>query len=457
MNKQSAEKLKTLNEEVVVEALHRYVGRDFLEEKIEACGAREKREKKLATVTVVFLILYACLFRESNRKEALKKLIEGYQIRGWRIRGKALAGRSGICKALKRVGAPVMQRCYEGLAAKEKPGEGSFYQGLRLKAFDGSCFNVEDSAENREVYGKPATGQGETAWPQMRLMMAVDVGTRHPLQIAYGSYVTSELVLMEQLMAGIKPEELILIDRYFGCFRIVEQIRDRGANCLVRIRENQKIPVVQSLSDGSYLGWMKDSASRKRILVRILEYRISGGGQGVFRFVTTLVDEKRYPALELIELYHSRWEIEISFDELKNHLWMRRRCQPFFRSQSPEGVVQELYGLMMIYYVIRSLMQEAADKYDLDPRRLSFTNCVQVLRRGVVRMQAARTEMLAELYEDLLDEMAGTLLPFPDLRINPRVVKKRHHTRFPAKRPGKDIGVKHTMPFIETVQLVTYA
>lgn len=455
MVKRSAERLEKLSEKIIVEALHRYVGRDFLQENIQACGAQEKKRKKLTSVIVVLLILYACLFRESNRKEVLKKLVEGYQIRGWQIPGKALASRSGICKALKRVGGKVIQSCYEGLAAQQKPSEGSFYRGLRLKAFDGSCFNLEDSAQNRNVYGKPGTGQGESAWPQMRLVMAVDVGTRHPLKIAYGNYVTSELTLIEKLLVDVGPGELILIDRYFGCFRIVEQIQDRKADCLVRIRENQKIPVVKSLSDGSYLGWMKDSASCKRILVRVLEYRIQGRGQEVFRFVTTLVDEKTYPALELIELYHSRWEIEISFDELKNHLWKRQRSQPFFRSQSPEGVVQELYGLMIIYFVIRSLMQEAAHKYDLDPRRLSFTNCVQILRRGVVRMQAARSEMLAELYEDLLDEMAGTLLPPPDLRVNPRVVKKRHHSRFPSKRP-EDIGFKHNSRFIETVQLVVY-
>jgi len=447
--------LKILNEKLVVEALDRYLTRSFIEEKIEACGAKEKKQKKLVTVLVVFLILYACLFRQSNRREALKKLVEGYQIRGWRVSGKALATRSGISKALKRVGTKVMKNCYEGLAAQQQPCEESFYKGLRLKAYDGSCLNLEDSQKNRAAYGKPSTGQGESAWPQLRLVMEVDVGTRHPLKIAYGHYETSELALAEELLGGVGPKELILIDRYFGCFRTLERIQDQGAEFLVRVKQNQKIPVLKRLRDGSYLGLMRDSYTRKRILVRIIEYRLLDRGQEVFRFVTSLLDEKVYPALELVELYHRRWEIEISFDELKNHLWVRRRHQPFFRSQTPQGVIQELYGLMMIYFVIRSLMQDAAQKYDLDPRRLSFSNCVQIIKRGVVRMQAARIEILPELYEDLLDEMAGTLLPPPDHRMNPRVVKK-HHARFPSKRRG-DVGFRSKLLFIETVQLIGHA
>lgn len=199
----------------------------------------------------------------------------------------------------------------------------------------------------------------------------------------------------------------------------------------------QKIKVVETLKDGSYLGLLKDSETGQELLVRVIEYRIDNPQRGdtreVHRLVADLLDEKMYPAIELIELYHERWEIEISFDELKTHLFKRPTTQPFFRSQRKEGVVQELYGLLIVYRIIRSLMQEAADKYMLAPRQLSFTNCVHILRRGVVRMQAARSEQLSGFYEDILDEMAATLLPERDNRINPRVIK-RPYPKFSCKR-----------------------
>ena len=72
--------------------------------------------------------------------------------------------------------------------------------------------------------------------------------------------------------------------------------------------------------------------------------------------LTTLLDEGLDPAETLIAGYHERWEEELTIDELKTH----QRERPVLRSQTPGGVVQELYGLLLGHYVIRTLMQEAA-------------------------------------------------------------------------------------------------
>jgi hypothetical protein len=37
---------------------------------------------------------------------------------------------------------------------------------------------------------------------------------------------------------------------------------------------------------------------------------------GRYRLATTMTDEKRYPADELVDLYHRRWEIETGYLEL---------------------------------------------------------------------------------------------------------------------------------------------
>src|SRR5712692_8731710 len=50
------------------------------------------------------------------------------------------------------------------------------------------------------------------------------------------------------------------------------------------------------------------------------------------RLVTTLLDPEQYPALDLIECYHERWEIEACIDEQKNHLRLSGQPLP---SQGP--------------------------------------------------------------------------------------------------------------------------
>jgi IS4 transposase len=71
--------------------------------------------------------------------------------------------------------------------------------------------------------------------------------------------------------------------------------------------------------------------------VRRIRYRMKGEKDQML--LTSLLDPKKYPANEIIALYHERWEIEMGFDELKTD--MLERNVPM-RSQTPQGVRQEL-------------------------------------------------------------------------------------------------------------------
>ena len=97
------------------------------------------------------------------------------------------------------------------------------------------------------------------------------------------------------------------------------------------------------------------------------------------------LDPEAAPAPELATLYHERWEVETSLDELKTHL---RGAGIVLRSKTPELVRQEFYGLMMAHFAIRGLMHEAALKADEDPDRLSFVHAVRVIRRKIHRFPA---------------------------------------------------------------------
>ena len=50
------------------------------------------------------------------------------------------------------------------------------------------------------------------------------------------------------------------------------------------------------------------------------------------------------------------------------------------RSETPAGVIQEIYALSLGHFVTRPLMVEAAATVGLDPDRLSFLGCFQILK-----------------------------------------------------------------------------
>jgi IS4 transposase len=88
--------------------------------------------------------------------------------------------------------------------------------------------------------------------------------------------------------------------------------------------------------------------------------------------------QRQAPAEQLAALYGQRWELENAMDELKTHL---RGPRVVLRSKTPDLVLQEFYGLLLAHFCVRSLMHEAAHRARDDPDRLSFTHCVQVIRR----------------------------------------------------------------------------
>ena len=188
---------------------------------------------------------------------------------------------------------------------------------------------------------------------------------------------------------------LLLWDRNFLSYQTLSEVRQRKAHLLARIKKNLIFEPIRVLDDGSYLSKIyRNSYDRKKdrngILVRIIEYTFDDPGRPgsgePHRLLTTLLDEKLDPAETLIVGYHERWEEELTIDELKTH----QRERPVLRSQTPGGVVQELYGLLLGHYVIRVLMQEAAATQGIDPHRLSFTGDLEDPAVSVARVPGER-------------------------------------------------------------------
>jgi hypothetical protein len=176
------------------------------------------------------------------------------------------------------------------------------------------------------------------------------------------------------LLRFLQKDMLLLWDRNFLSYQTVAEVRQRGAHLLVRIKSNLIFEPILVMDDGSYLAKLYRSPADRRkdrdgILVRIIEYTFHDPGRPgsgePHRLLTTLLDEALEPAETLIMLDHERWEEELTIDELKTH----QRERPVLRSQTPGGVVQELYGsLLGLRQWYRNLIAEVAEEV-LEERR----------------------------------------------------------------------------------------
>ena len=358
--------------------------------------------------------------------------------------GKDCPARSSLCEGRKRLGVEPLQTLH---AAIVKPlatpdTHGAFYRQWRLMAFDGTVMDVPDSEANA-VFGRSSGGRGEGAFPQVRKVSLVELGTHVEAAMAIGGWHDDERALARTLYGQIPDDALLLEDRGFFYYEDWKTLYLR-TKLLVRVTKQLVLQPLRTLSDGSYPAKIYPNSydrnkDRNGIVVRVIRYTLddpqrTGHGE-VHCLLTNLLDERECPALELIELYHKRWEEELVFDEQKTHQDPRRAEKPAqLRSETPQGVRQELYALSLGHFVIRSLMFEAARAGGLAVDRLSFTGCFRILQCRVPECDSRTAATLMQWYEALLREMQSEQIEGRRNRINPRVIKRKM-SKWPKKRP----------------------
>lgn len=295
-----------------------------------------------------------------------------------------------------------MQQLFEQvvrpLATPQVPG--AFLNGLRLMAVDGTLLDLPDSTANARVFGYPGTRCGNAAaFPKVRLVLLIEAGTHLITDALICPYRMGERRRALRLVRSIGADTLLMWDRGLHSFRMVQATLAQAGHYLGRVPKNVKFEVEQELPDGSYLSWIYPDRKSKqkgatRIGVRVIEYNIELPGQlepSTYRLITSLLDCGQFPALLLAQEYDQRWEVENTIDEVKTHLLGRKVP---IRSLKPREVVQEIYGLLLGHWAVRSLMVQAAQTEGISPLRLSFTGTLHVLRRAVTKFQMAQPDEL---------------------------------------------------------------
>jgi hypothetical protein len=401
-----------------------------LRQALAATGRVDSRPCPLTHEVVLWIVLAMGLFTDVPIRQVFKL--------SRRLRpGERSPHRSSLCVARKRLGvAPVrhlFERTVRPLARPETPGAFAF--GLRLMGIDGTVLDVPDSAANDAAFGRPSGQRGVGAFPQVRKLSLVELGTHAELAVAIKAIRCGERTMVEGLLRHLTPEMLLLLDQGFFSEKLWRKLVGRKVNVLARVTTQMILRPIRGLADGSYLakiyhGDYNRRKDRDGVVVRVIRYtlddpqRVGHGQEHVL--MTTLLDDAIYPAMDLILLYHQRWEQELTFDEQKTHQDPTRVTKSAqLRSETPTGVIQEIYALSLAHFVIRSLMFEAAATAALDPDRLSFTGCFQILKCRLPECDPTTPATFEAWYRGLLWEMQDERTDPRRNRINPRVIKKQ--------------------------------
>ena len=226
--------------------------------------------------------------------------------------GEKSPHRSSLCLARQRLGvAPVrhlFQTTVRPLAQSDTPG--AFYRDLRLVAIDGTLFNTPDTQANEKAFGRPSGGdRGMGAFPQVRKISLVEVGTHVELALVIKRIACGETTAMEGLWRHIPEGSLLLEDRGFFSYKQWKRALFENVSILARVKSGLILEPIRNLRDGSYLAKIYPTPydrvkDRHGIVVRVIRYKLDDpqrvGHDEEHVLMTTLLDEELYPASELI-------------------------------------------------------------------------------------------------------------------------------------------------------------
>jgi hypothetical protein len=372
------------------------------------------------------------------------------------------ATESGISRARTRWGVKPIRALFRQVCHPLASSEtiGAFFHGFRLMALDATFEDLADTPENVQVFGRHRSQHGESAFPQLLGMYLLECGTHAIIDAGFWPCHASQPHAATRLLRSLDPAMLVLYDQGLHGFPLVQAMLARGTQILGRVPPIQTFTAVQHLADGTHLCrfWAKSPCDRRAttpsVLVRVITYTLLDparpGHRQRHRLMTSLLDPVQYPALDLICTYHERWEIELTIDEVKTH--QRLAVQPL-RSQTPRGVIQEAYGLLLAHYAVRTVMHDAAIQGGIDPDRLSFTHSVRLIDSLLSHFYALDPAQHAARYHLLLTDILRFLLPPRRSRIAPRA-RKRPWSKHRLRRRGQWYQVVWVAPFRDVVAML---
>jgi hypothetical protein len=311
------------------------------------------------------------------------------------------------------------------------------WKGHRLWHMDGTSFSMPDTPELQERFGQSGQQKKGCGFPTAHLLCLFDVATGLIHDCILSPLRTHDLAHAAELHPAMRRGDILIVDRAFESFAHLAILLAQGLHLLVpahqkrqvdfrrkerrRGKKGQRIErqrmrrcgkcdqVVRWLKPVNKPQWMTPeqyAALPETIEVREIKRTVTlaTGRKQIITLVTTLLDEKQYPADELVELLKGRWQVEVNLRHLKTTTKM-----DILRSQTAAGIERDLWMFLIVYNLVRLIVLEASERQEVAVDRISYADALYWVRHG-----------------DLSAEMpALELVPERRGRVEPRVIKRR--------------------------------
>lgn len=216
-----------------------------------------------------------------------------------------------------------------------------------------------------------------------KMGVVMNLVTRLPVAIWFlENPRASDTRFEDDLLELVSAQTLLLLDRGFYHFQFWQQLIDRGAHFITRIKINAAIEYQQVFTDGYALRdrLIQIGSGTKKTPVVTLRLISIRKGKVWHSYLTSVLEPEILPPYVVIDLYQKRWRIEDAFNTVKRLLGLS-----YLWTGSINGVKLQIWATWLFYAVLVDLGDAVADELSLPFDRISL----EMVYRGLYYFHGA--------------------------------------------------------------------
>ena len=420
-------------------ALSEVLSPELIEQCLHESGTVTLRKRRLPLEMMVWSVVGMALYRHipmGHIANQLDILLPGK---------RPFVAPSAVVQARQRLGEVPVRKVFEQTQQLwHDTTPHPHWCGLRLLGVDGVVWRTPDTPENDATFARTRNKAGEASYPQVRMVCQMELTSHLLTASAFDSVAENEMSLAAKLIDSTPDNSLTLFDKGFYSLGLLHQWQNTGIerHWLLPLKKGTQYRVIRKLCSGNELVELATSTQARRkwpglpqtIEARLLSKSVKGKR---LQILTSMVDSKRYPPADIVDLYAHRWEIELGYREMKQHLMQNRLT---LRSKKPEMVRQELWGVLLAYNLLRFAMaQMAYSLKGIEPNQLSFSQSYGFIIKELAMLPAVSPGKVPAVINDMMAMARAFVLPHRRERSYPRAVKKRP-LKYPTKKNASQLN-----------------
>ena len=314
------------------------------------------------------------------------------------------------------------------------------WHGRTVYGIDGSKYTLPATEKLREAFD-PESGlehSGKGHYPQCLVSTVYDVFRQLPVARTITSISEGNEREEAEAMLGKLPliPYLLLFDRGYPSYKLIKCLleHNQAPDFVFRCPASSTFPAVEKFVRSGKpedVIWIDvtDSFKRNRSIpdrhraqpLRLRVVRLESPDGTVSVLLTNLFDKVEYSVESIIELYFRRWKVEEHYRNEKTYLDIER-----FHSHSENGIRQELFAVLVMCVITRTLMNMAVPESLKAKYTPQFKNAVISLAQDAAVLTPNDPEVAVQIFGDILKERARVKYykPKKPRKSQPRVSKK---------------------------------